>query len=92
MSSAERERETQVYMAKLAEQAERYDGTYGLPCIFFILVVVVVISCILVSTSTFAMYLGNVVECIDCIVFLLTWWNCCCICVKMAVFRCAIRC
>lgn len=27
MSSTEKERETQVYMAKLAEQAERYDGT-----------------------------------------------------------------
>ena len=37
MSSAEKERETQVYMAKLAEQAERYDGTLHhfvllLPC------------------------------------------------------------
>lgn len=26
MSSPEKERETQVYMAKLAEQAERYEG------------------------------------------------------------------
>lgn len=31
MSSAEKERETQVYMAKLAEQAERYDGTHTPP-------------------------------------------------------------
>lgn len=42
MSSPEKERETQVYMAKLAEQAERYEGhslthslahTYTLTCV-----------------------------------------------------------
>ncbi|KAL0557465.1 hypothetical protein IC582_006004 [Cucumis melo] len=32
MSSAEKERETQVYMAKLAEQAERYDGFEMVEC------------------------------------------------------------
>lgn len=37
MSSPEKERETQVYMAKLAEQAERYEGhSHTLSHIFYL--------------------------------------------------------
>ena len=36
MSSAEKERETQVYMAKLAEQAERYEGKLAFAFLSFL--------------------------------------------------------